>query len=277
VDRNFGPPTRAGHFTFARSSASLPDRGRLNARKRQATPRKLAAQVVSRELRPRSTSRFGFGENAFRACSQPPPGAGPERHPPDIHDERYVYVLWHEASLAVSAYRIPLHVLASRHADGELMARICRHLGIGVIRGSTRMVREGRAVVCLFDVPIGDLRVLLDRRNRRRYEPFGIAIEKRYAFRAGARPVIYLPSREAESLLSPGERWRVVALELERDAPIDWSYEREWRLAGDLALPAGRAVALVENWRDADEIYDRFQGQPPCAGVIPLQELFGTS
>jgi hypothetical protein len=119
--------------------------------------------------------------------------------------------------------------------------------------------------------------VLLDRRNRRRYEPFGIAIEKRYAFRAGARPVIYLPSREAESLLAPGERWRVVALELERDAQIDWSYEREWRLAGDLALPAGHAVALVENWRDADEIYDRFQGQPPCAGVIPLQELFGTS
>jgi hypothetical protein len=78
-------------------------------------------------------------------------------------------------------------------------------------------------------------------------------------------------------LLAPGERWRVVALELERDAPIDWSYEREWRLAGDLALPAERAVALVENWRDADEIYDRFQGQPPCAGVIPLRELFGTS
>jgi hypothetical protein len=66
-----------------------------------------------------------------------------------------------------------------------------------VIRGSTRMVREGRAVVCLFDVPIRDLRVLLDRRNRRRYEPFGIAIEKRYAFRAGARPVIYMPRREA--------------------------------------------------------------------------------
>ena len=82
---------------------------------------------------------------------------------------------------------------------------------------------------------------------------------------------------QAEGLLAPGERWRVVALELERDAPVDWSYEREWRLAGDLALPAGRAVALVESWRDADEIYDRFQGQPPCAGVIPLRELFGTS
>jgi hypothetical protein len=147
----------------------------------------------------------------------------------------------------------------------------------GVIRGSTRMVREGRPVVCLFDVPVRDLPMLLDRRNRRRYEPFGIAIEKRYAFRMGARPVIYMPRREAENLLAPGERWRVVALELEHNTPIDWSYEREWRLAGDLALPGGRAVALVESWRDADEIYDRFQGQPPCAGVIPLRELFGTS
>lgn len=147
----------------------------------------------------------------------------------------------------------------------------------GVIRGSTRMVREGRAVVCLFDVPVRDLRLLLDRRNRRRYEPFGIAIDKRYAFRAEARPVVYMPWREAENLLAPGERWRVVALELERKTPIDWSYEREWRMAGDLALPAGRAVALVETWRDADEIYDRFQGHPPCAGLIPLRELFGTS
>ncbi|HLK85034.1 MAG TPA: hypothetical protein VKT27_00885 [Candidatus Binataceae bacterium] len=146
----------------------------------------------------------------------------------------------------------------------------------GVIRGSRRMVREGRAAVCLFDVPLRDLRILLDRRNRRRYEPFGIAIEKRYAFRMGARPVIYMPWREAERLLPAGERWRVVALELERERPIDWSYEREWRVAGDLALPAGGAVALVDSWRDADEIYDRFQGQPPCAGVIPLRDLFGT-
>jgi hypothetical protein len=79
-------------------------------------------------------------------------------------------------------------------------------LGDGIIRGSTRMVREGCAVVCLFDVPVRDLRALLDRRNRHRYEPFGIAIEKRYAFRAGARPVIYMPRSEAENLLAPGER-----------------------------------------------------------------------
>lgn len=153
--------------------------------------------------------------------------------------------------------------------------RLVTILREGKVRGSTRMVRGGQAAVCFFDVPLTDLRILLDRRNRRRYQPFGIAVDKRYAFRIGARPVIYMPWREAEALLAPGERWRVVALDLERRPPIDWSFEREWRIAGDLVLPAGRAVALVESWRDADEIYDRFEGQPPCAGVIPLSEIFG--
>src|SRR5258708_21196514 len=64
----------------------------------------------------------------------------------------------------------------------------------GVIRGSTRMVREGRAVVCLFDVPIGDLRLLLDRRNRRRDKPFGIPTRKRNPFQLAARQVLYLLS-----------------------------------------------------------------------------------
>lgn len=168
------------------------------------------------------------------------------------------------------------HFTRAAKADSAIdkLATILRE---GTVRGSTRMVRGGQAVVCLFDVALKDLRILLDPRNRRRYQPFGIAVEKRYAFRAGARPVIYMPWREAERMLAPEERWRVVALDLERHPPIDWSFEREWRVAGDLVLPAGRAVALVENWRDADEIYDRFDGQPPCAGVIPLTELFGLS
>jgi hypothetical protein len=155
--------------------------------------------------------------------------------------------------------------------------RLVTILREGTVRGSARMVRGAQPVVCLFDVALSDLRILLERRNRRRYQPFGIAVDKRYAFRMGARPVIYMPWREAEGVLAPGERWRVVTLDLERRPPIDWSFEREWRIAGDLVLPAGRAVALVESWRDADEIYDRFKGQPPCAGVIPLSELFGPS
>lgn len=147
----------------------------------------------------------------------------------------------------------------------------------GLIRGSTKMIRGKRPVVCFCDAPISELRRLLVRDNRRRYEPFGLAVDRRYAFSAGARPVMYLPAVEAERLVAADELWRVVVLDFDREPPVDWSYEREWRLAGDLRLPAHGLVALVENWKDADELYDRFKGNPPCTGVIPLDELFGSA
>jgi hypothetical protein len=145
----------------------------------------------------------------------------------------------------------------------------------GIIHGASRLIRGKRPVVCLFDATIGELGGLLVRANRRRYEPFGVALDKRYAFRMGARPVLYVPWSEAQLILAEEEWWRVGAIDLEHNPPIDWSFEHEWRIAGDLALPARAAVALVETWRDADELYDRFDGNPPCAGVIPIKDLPG--
>jgi hypothetical protein len=145
----------------------------------------------------------------------------------------------------------------------------------GVIRGATRFIRGRRPVVCFFDAGLDELGRLLVRANRRRYEPFGVALDKRYAFTLGVRPVLYMPWREARQILTEEEWWRVAAIDLERNPPIDWSFEREWRVAGDFALPARAAVALVETWRDADELYDRFDGNPPCAGVIPVKDLPG--
>lgn len=142
----------------------------------------------------------------------------------------------------------------------------------GVIRGGSRMVRGGGPVVCLFDAPVAELAAMVSHRTRRRYEPFGIAVDKRYAFRMGARPVIYLPWREARELLPADQLWRVVSLDMVRTPPIDWSFEREWRIRGDLALEPERVVALVEGWRDAEEVFARFDGHPPCAGVLPLKE-----
>jgi hypothetical protein len=145
-----------------------------------------------------------------------------------------------------------------------------------VIRGGHRMVRGGQPAVCMFDIPLTALRTVLVPENRRRYESFGIAVDRRYAFKMGARPVIYLPWREARSAIAPEDHWRVVSIEMDRTPPVDWTHEREWRIAGALPLQPQLCVALVESWRDADEIYDRFDGHPPCAGVIPLREIFGT-
>ena len=134
-----------------------------------------------------------------------------------------------------------------------------------------------RRSVCLFDAPLSELNRLLSRDNRRRYEPFGIALDKRYAFRMGARPVIYMPWAEARRMLDEGELWRVVTIDLDRTPPIDWTFEREWRATDELKLPPSGTVALVETWRDVDEIYERFGGQPPCAGIIPVKDLFGAA
>ncbi|HLN31466.1 MAG TPA: lysophospholipid acyltransferase family protein [Gemmataceae bacterium] len=53
--------------------------------------------------------------------------------------QHYIYVFWHE-NLLLPAYhfgRPDVFVLISRHADGQLIAEVCRRLGFGLARGST--------------------------------------------------------------------------------------------------------------------------------------------
>ena len=163
-----------------------------------------------------------------------------------------------------------------RSADGDAMDNLVAILREGLIRGSTRMVRTKRDVVCLFDASLSELNRLLEPDNRRRYEPFGIAMDKRYAFAMGARPVIYLPWPEACQMLNEEDLWRVVGIDLNPTPPVDWTFEREWRIAERLKLPSS-AVALVETWDDVDDLFERFEGKPPCTGVIPLKNLFGST
>ena len=53
--------------------------------------------------------------------------------------EKFIFTFWHETLLipAMAYQRQNIHMLISQHADGELIAQICRHLGIRVTRGST--------------------------------------------------------------------------------------------------------------------------------------------
>ena len=60
---------------------------------------------------------------------------------------RYIYAFWHE-NMLLPAYHYGharVHVLISQHADGQLIAEVCRHLGFGTVRGSTR--RDGARAV----------------------------------------------------------------------------------------------------------------------------------
>src|SRR4051812_48250566 len=53
--------------------------------------------------------------------------------------ERFIYAFWHE-NLLLPAYcyrRGHVSVLISQHADGELIAEVCRHLRFHPVRGSS--------------------------------------------------------------------------------------------------------------------------------------------
>lgn len=60
---------------------------------------------------------------------------------------RYIYALWHETLMGMAGrtWGAKMHILVSQHADGELIARICQHIGWGVVRGST--TRGGAAAM----------------------------------------------------------------------------------------------------------------------------------
>jgi lysophospholipid acyltransferase (LPLAT)-like uncharacterized protein len=66
------------------------------------------------------------------------PGPNVDPYQPDL-PKRYIYAIWHEnILLPVSQYnRAHVGVLISQHADGELLAEVCRHLRVPMVRGST--------------------------------------------------------------------------------------------------------------------------------------------
>lgn len=53
----------------------------------------------------------------------------------------YIYAFWHEYILQPASLfgrsRLPIHVLISRHADGQFIAEVAEKLGFQTIRGST--------------------------------------------------------------------------------------------------------------------------------------------
>jgi lysophospholipid acyltransferase (LPLAT)-like uncharacterized protein len=70
-----------------------------------------------------------------------------EFHPAKQSAGRFIYVFWHESLLvpAATPTRGRVHVLISQHADGELIAQVCRLLNLGTIRGSS--TRGGAAAL----------------------------------------------------------------------------------------------------------------------------------
>jgi len=129
---------------------------------------------------------------------------------------RYVYAFWHE-NILVPAYhygRRDIHVLISEHADGQMIAEACRHLGFRVVRGSAtrggarairQMVRHSRTAHLAItpDGPRGPRRrvqpgvVYLAALTGLPIVPFGIAFERAWRMRSWDRFAVPWPGSTA--------------------------------------------------------------------------------
>lgn len=99
-------------------------------------------------------------------------------------------------------------------------------------------------VVCFTETPIDQMDILLSRVAGRRvkFDPYGLVFKKRYIKRSGGNPVFYATRSIASPLWTlyrdqpSDEVCRLLALVNVYDERMDFHWEREWRIAGDLVF-----------------------------------------
>jgi hypothetical protein len=130
--------------------------------------------------------------------------------------------------------------------------------------GGNSYIRGGYRCVCFCEAPVHIVAEAMRARAVEGilYKPFGIVLPKKYVFSLGGRPVIY--QRDIEYLSLPEElRWRHVRYEPDLDHPIDFTWEREWRIKSDeiyLDPAIARIVVPSESYHDElEHNHDRAQ------------------
>lgn len=141
-------------------------------------------------------------------------------------------------------------------------------------------IKGPNPAACFMDVPFTALKVLLDRDNADpespRYEAYGVVVTKKYAYKRGCRPVLYLSDAEMVGLRIPeDEKWRVVRFEDTKTRKISWIHEREWRCKGAFRVPAEPLAVLVQTTKDAAKLTAAIAKNPNWKSrplsVIPVE------
>lgn len=175
---------------------------------------------------------------------------------------RFIYCFWHEM-LLLPAYcyqQTPTEVLISEHADGELIAQACRHLGLGTIRGSTtrggakalrRILKFGgrRNLVITPDGPQGPRQVFqpgaiyVASRTGLPIVPVGFAYHRCWRLRSWDRFALPYPGSPAVGVIGqPIE----IPPELSRNEVETW--RRKMQQEMDEVMMRAESLATKETW-----------------------------
>lgn len=118
--------------------------------------------------------------------------------------------------------------------------------------GSDELSPGGYRCVSFTEAPVRNLRDVYRWSTERdaRLQPYGVLLGKDYLYALGGRPVIYQPDAEFALLPEP-LRYRHASYDPLTDPPIDFSWQREWRLHADvLPLEPERCCIVVASEED---------------------------
>jgi hypothetical protein len=121
----------------------------------------------------------------------------------------------------------------------------------------------GYPCVCFTEAPIQEFNAIFSlveiaasKQEKPRYEPYGIAVSKKWLFAQGGRPVIY-DHRDLMERLPDSEKYRWV--EYDPTNNIDVTWEREWRAKTEhLSLDPSETLVVVPTREEAFDIVYEF-------------------
>jgi len=136
------------------------------------------------------------------------------------------------------------------------LAVLTKILYEGALRGTSTWT-YGQKCVCFTEAPITEFNsvfslvaIAASQQERPRYEPYGVAVNKKWLFEKGGRPVIY-DEPDAFQSLSRDLQYRFVPYNPLKG--VDFTWEREWRIKTDaLRLDPRQALVIVPT---ADEAF----------------------
>lgn len=167
-----------------------------------------------------------------------------------------------------------VHLTRSTKVDGfhlsavDVLLKILRDKKILGSTTNQGFIRGKRTAVCFQDAPLYSIAQNLKfekelnskQQTRHRYSGCGLIFSKYYLFENGCRPVIYDKVEDGKIYLDDSELYRLVSLDLS-DATniIDWSHEREWRMAGDFNFKVNWSAIVLETKEDYREFIEKAQ------------------
>ncbi|MDF1739354.1 MAG: hypothetical protein P1U86_09350 [Verrucomicrobiales bacterium] len=102
-------------------------------------------------------------------------------------------------------------------------------------------------VTCFTEAPLEEMRkqaIPLRGAGYKRLSLYGVGFSKKFIFANGGLPVIYQPRSDLDAL-PPELKWRHVDLDLSNDQGNDYSWQREWRINGNLDFQSACREAIV--------------------------------